>query len=154
MSRDPRRLVPECAVVSCQAGAVSDHVSVLFANEAFYAAFATRDFEAMRGLWSSGSAITCIHPGWAPIIGQEDVLRSWQAILSNPQSPVIVCSNAAAFVLRDVAYVLCHEHVEQTVLAATNVFVREDGGWKIVHHQAGPSPAPAVDPDDAPLPMQ
>ena len=154
MSRDPLSLMPECAVVSCPAGAVSDHVSVLFANEAFYAAFATRDFEAMREVWSSSPAVTCIHPGWAPIIGREDVMRSWQAILANPQSPVIVCSNASAYILCDVAYVLCHEHVEQTVLAATNVFVREDGGWKIVHHQAGPSPAPAVDPDDAPLPMQ
>jgi hypothetical protein len=50
--------------------------------------------------------------------------------------------------------VLCHEHVEQTALAATNVFVREGGGWKMVHHQAGPSPPPSVDPGDTREPMQ
>ena len=71
---------------------------------------------------------------------------------SNPQSPAIICSNASAYVLRDVAYVLCHEHVKQTALAATNVFVREGGGWRMVHHQAGPSPP--VDPSATREPMQ
>jgi ketosteroid isomerase-like protein len=140
--------------LSSSADAVSDQISVLFANEAFYAAFANRDFGAMREIWSSSPAVTCIHPGWAPIIGRQDVLRSWQAILSNPQSPLIICSNASAYVIRDVAYVLCHEHVEQTALVATNVFVRESGGWKMVHHQAGPSPPPSADPADTWEPMQ
>jgi ketosteroid isomerase-like protein len=135
------------------AGPVSDHVSVLFANEAFYAAFAGRDIEAMQGIWSRRVVVTCIHPGWSPIVGREDVMRSWQAILSNPRSPAITCSNASAYVLRDVAYVLCHEEIEQTFLVATNVFVREDGSWKMIHHQAGPSPPPSVDPA-ARQPMQ
>lgn len=106
----------------------------------------------MRGVWSNRVVVTCIHPGWAPIIGRDEVMRSWQAILSNPQSPAIICSNASAYVLRDVAYVLCHEHVKQTALAATNVFVREGGGWRMVHHQAGPSPP--VDPSATREPMQ
>jgi ketosteroid isomerase-like protein len=140
-------------LLSC-VGALVRSNQRLFANEAFYAAFATRDIEAMREIWSRSPTVTCIHPGWAPIIGRQNVLRSWQAILSNPQSPLIICSNASAYVLSDVAYVLCHEHVEQTALAATNVFVREGGGWKMVHHQAGPSPPPSVDPADTREPMQ
>jgi ketosteroid isomerase-like protein len=133
---------------------VSDKVSVLFANEAFYAAFADRDIKAMEELWSRRPDVTCIHPGWSPLVGHDSVMQSWRAILSNPASPAIICGNATAYVFADVAYVLYHENVEQTFLAATNVFLREKGGWKMVHHHAGPSPAPSFDPTSARLPLQ
>jgi hypothetical protein len=64
---------------------VSDQISVLFANEAFYAAFAARDIEAMDELWSRRPNVTCIHPGWSPLIGRDSVMQSWRAILSNPR---------------------------------------------------------------------
>jgi ketosteroid isomerase-like protein len=133
---------------------VSDQVSVLFANEAFYAAFAGRDIKAMDALWSRRPDVTCIHPGWPPLLGRDSVMQSWRAILSNPASPAIICENASAYVFADVAYVLCHENVEQTFLAATNVFLREKAGWKMLHHHAGPSPAPSFDPASARQPMQ
>jgi hypothetical protein len=41
--------------------------------------------------------------------------------------------------------VICSEHLEGGTLAATNVFAREGGAWKLVHHQAGAQPEP-VDP--------
>ena len=69
---------------------MSDHVSVLFANDAFYAAFAGRDLEAMDELWSRRPNVTCIHPGWSPLIDRDSVMQSWRAILSNPASPAIV----------------------------------------------------------------
>lgn len=133
---------------------MSDHVSVLFTNDAFYAAFAGRDLQAMDELWSRRPNVTCIHPGWSPLIGRDSVMQSWRAILSNPVSPAIVCGNASAYVFADVAYVLCHESVEQAFLAATNVFVREEAGWKMVHHHAGPSPTPSFDPGAGRQPLQ
>jgi hypothetical protein len=41
-------------------------------------------------------------------------------------------------VLGESAYVVCGEAVDGAELVATNLFVREDGAWKLVHHQAGP----------------
>jgi hypothetical protein len=35
--------------------------------------------------------------------------------------------------------------IGESLLAATNVFVREGGGWKLVHHQAGPCNLPPAD---------
>ena len=32
---------------------------------------------------------------------------------------------------------ICYEVLEDGFLAATNIFVREAGGWAMVHHQAG-----------------
>jgi hypothetical protein len=34
--------------------------------------------------------------------------------------------------------VVCEEQIADDVLVATNVFVRERGGWKLAHHQAAP----------------
>ena len=61
--------------------------AVLFANEAFYRAFADRDIAAMEEIWASEAPVACIHPGWSPVIGRERVLASWRAILANPASP-------------------------------------------------------------------
>ena len=121
---------------------MSDEVTVLFANEAFYAAFAGRDFAAMDTLWSRGFAITCIHPGGLPLSGRDAVMESWKAILTAPDSPAIVCWNASAYVLYDAAYVLCNEQLQRGFLVATNVFIRENGGWRMVHHRAGACPPP------------
>ncbi|WP_276603288.1 nuclear transport factor 2 family protein [Nannocystis pusilla] len=35
-------------------------------------------------------------------------------------------------------YVICAQTIGDTELVATNIFVREDGEWKMVHHHAGP----------------
>ena len=40
--------------------------------------------------------------------------------------------------LGESAFVICEEQVAEDVLIATNVFVRERGGWKLAHHQAAP----------------
>src|SRR6185312_7096303 len=61
--------------------------AVLAANDSFYRAFNQRDLEAMDMLWSHSSEITCIHPGWNLLSGREDVMESWEAIMSNPAQP-------------------------------------------------------------------
>ena len=133
---------------------MSEHAAVRFANEAFYIAFAGRDMEAMEALWARRAAVSCIHPGWGPLAGREAVLESWRAILSQSQSPRVQCRNQEAHVLGDVAYVVCHEALTQDFLVATNIFVREDGAWKMVHHQAGPAPPPPEDEPEDPETVQ
>jgi hypothetical protein len=117
--------------------------AVLFANEAFYRAFADRDIAAMEEIWSRQEPVACIHPGWSPVIGRERVLESWRAILGNPASPAIVCLRPQAFLRGDSAFVICYEDVNGALLIATNIFVREEQHWKIMHHQAGPVPTPS-----------
>jgi hypothetical protein len=62
-------------------------------------------------------------------------MESWRAILADP--PAITHAAAACHLLGEAAVVTCTERVDDTVLAATNLFVREDGTWRMVHHQAG-----------------
>ena len=121
---------------------VSDDAAVLFANEAFYLAFDSRDVQAMENLWARRASVTCIHPGWRALAGRDDVMERWKSILASPHAPKVSCHSASARVHGGVAYVICYEDVDNTFLVATNVFVMEDGSWKLVHHQAGASPSP------------
>lgn len=124
---------------------MSQHDAVLFANDAFYLAFRGRDMDAMSDIWAAGLPVTCIHPGWPPLFGREEVLESWAGIFSGDAPPEVVCHGATAHVYGETAAVICYEQLPDSYLIATNYFAREDGIWRIVHHQAGPTagvPAP------------
>lgn len=115
-----------------------DDAAVIAANRAFYAAFGRRDFGALDRLWSRAKPVACIHPGWDALTDRASVMDSWRRILANPGAPDIACRNEKAFVLGDIAFVICHEVLSEGVLAATNMFAREAEGWRMVHHQASP----------------
>ena len=121
--------------------------AVLDVNRAFYEAFLARDVVAMERIWALIAPVACMHPGLAPILGRDEVIRSFRGILSHPDAPSITCSDARAHVLGTSAFVTCLEGNAGGTprLAATNVFTLEDGRWRLVHHQAGPltSPLPA-----------
>lgn len=126
--------------------------AVLFANEAFYRAFADRDAKAMDALWAEDAPVACIHPGWPALIGREVVMESWRRILGGGSAPEIVCHAPRALIRGDFAYVICYEAVGNQALVATNIFLRERGLWRLVHHQAGPSPGLPSREDEAPEP--
>lgn len=120
----------------------AEQKQVIQANEAFYAAFRNRDMAAMDALWSRSDRVAVIHPGWAGLMGREPVMDSWRLILEAPSSPKIRSVNPEAHVYGDFAFVVCYEVLGGGFLIATNIFVREEGEWRLVHHQAGPTPAP------------
>jgi hypothetical protein len=112
---------------------------LLAANEAFYRAFAAQDAEAMDVLWVRDGPVACIHPGWGALSERRRIMESWQAIFEGPNSPEIVCLAPRAYDLGEIGFVICFEQVGNTCLIATNVFAHRDGGWRMVHHQAGPT---------------
>lgn len=116
----------------------SDDSAVIAANREFYRAFGRRDVAAIDRLWSRTAPVACIHPGWDALTDREAVIRSWRQIMENPSAPDIVCRNETPFVHGNMAFVVCHEVLNEGILAATNIFAREDDGWKLVHHQASP----------------
>ncbi len=91
----------------------------------------------MDALWAQHAPVACLHPGWTALKDRDAIIESWAGILSNPAAPRIACYDEQAFVYGEVALVLCEEELEGGTLAASNFFVREDGVWRIAHHQAG-----------------
>lgn len=132
---------------------MDDEQAVLRANGAFYTAFASADFATMTEVWAHDDGIACIHPRWDVFTGYHDVMESWRTILEGGAAPRISCRAARAFLFGDVAFVTCNEMVNGGLLVATNVFVLKDGGWRMVHHHAGPcgtpEPAPGAGPSDS-----
>jgi hypothetical protein len=116
---------------------MSSESDVLAVNDAFYQAFNQRDMTSMEGLWASSAPVSCIHPGWNVLQGREAVLDSWRSILNNPNQPRIVTGGATASIFNTTAVVICRELVAGSPLVATNVFVLEDGAWRLLHHQSG-----------------
>ena len=116
----------------------SDSDAVLSANLEFYRAFTNRDITAMERIWASAAPVVCVHPGWTLLAGRAAVLQSWRNILANPEAPHVMCHDDRALLYGDVAIVVCEEELDTGHLVATNMFVREAGGWRMVHHQASP----------------
>ena len=116
---------------------MTDHDSVLAANLEFYRAFTARDVAGMDALWARRAPVACLHPGWAVLTDRQEIMSSWIAILANANAPRIACYDERVMLYGETALVLCEEELEGGTLAASNFFVREDGGWRIAHHHAG-----------------
>ena len=115
---------------------LTDQDTVLSANLEFYRAFNDRDVKAMETLWAKNAPVVCVHPGWTSLAGRDQVMQSWRSILANPEAPHVMCHDDRAFLYGDIAIVQCEEELDAGHLAATNMFVRENGAWKMIHHQA------------------
>jgi hypothetical protein len=129
---------------------MSDEIDLLAANTAFYAAFAGGDYPSMEALWAKKALVCCVHPGWPPVDGRENVLRTWRGILGNPPRPPIRPSRESARIVNGVGVVVCFEAIGDAYLVATNLFIREHDRWKMIHHQAGAArnaPGGAREPD-------
>ena len=108
---------------------------LLRANRDFYRAFASADYVAMDRLWSEHAESTCVHPGWEALRGRDRVMASWRGILRRPLP--VRSRDEVATVLGDVGVIVCVEVLPEGELVATNVFVLEQGRWRMLHHQAG-----------------
>ena len=111
-------------------------ITALRVNAALYEAIAAGDLQAMDGIWSRDEPVLCIHPGGAPLQGRLAVMASWSELFDGAPPP-ISCSQDSVSLVRGVAFVNCLEHLGDTTLAASNVFVWEAGAWRLVLHTAG-----------------
>jgi ketosteroid isomerase-like protein len=122
---------------SCTSQGMSDETAILAANAAYYLAFTTADMAAMSRIWADDD-VSCIHPGWPVLIGRPAILESYREILRNPDQERIDPRNETVMAAGDEARVICVEFVGGAALAATNLFKRIDGAWRMTHHQASP----------------
>jgi len=111
---------------------------VLAVNQEFYDAHERRDIEAMRSVWDHSQGAVCVHPGW-PILRSWPVIEeSWRRIFSGPGRNQFIVTNVAATGAGDVVWVTLDENLVEGgstgTIAATNVFARIEGRWKLTLH--------------------
>lgn len=127
---------------------VTPEEEVAEANLSFYGAFGARDVAAMAEVWEQSDRAAVTHPGWPTLRGWDKVAESWRAIFANTPYIQFVLTDEEVMVAGDVGWVTLNENILQEVagrarpegtlgdarVAATNVFVRCDGRWRMVLH--------------------
>lgn len=125
---------------------MNDAAAVEAANAEFYAAFEASDLGRMRNVWLDDDSASCVHPGWRVLHGTSRIMRSWAVIFANTPYIQFFLTDVDVTVFGDVAVVRCVEGILTSLadadgnasVAATNVFVRRDGGWRLWLHHGSP----------------
>lgn len=119
------------------------------AEQAFYEAFAHADLQIMMRVWSRAEHAECIHPLADRLRGHDAIVRSWAEIFSQGIGMRFSLSHPRRTRLGDLAVhthyenIALEERAEPSRIIATNIYAREDDGWKIILHHASPAPRPA-----------
>lgn len=129
----------------CTADAVED---------AFYEAMQQGELDAMMALWADEEEVMCIHPGHDRLIGLQAIRDSWEAIFrSGPvniqRRDVRTHTSAVLAVHNLVEHTLAFQpsggvsmRVDMVECIATNIYVKQASGWRIMlHHSALRPPA-------------
>lgn len=118
---------------------ISDADEVLQANRSFYEAFEAQDLDAMSALWEHSDRVVCTHPGWTTLRGWASVGASFFALFQGTAPMQFILTAEQVEVGVDTAWVSLDENLLQdevgAAVAALNVFIRTDAGWRmVVHH--------------------
>jgi ketosteroid isomerase-like protein len=132
-----------------------EKISVEQANTAFYRALESGVIERMDDVWAHDAWIRCVHPGWDILTGWNQVRESWVMIFEGGQKMRASPSDVWVHLSGDLAWVICTENItifndssfDSAQAVATNLFIRREGRWLMVHHHA--SPIPVIIPDDS-----
>ena len=125
------------------------------ASDAFYAALnrmAAGDARPMADVWSHGADVTAMHPIGGREIGWDNVRTSFEKVAKIASEGRIGLQEQVLRVTGDTACEIGVERGHATFGGhrvtldhrVTNVYQREAGGWRIVHHHTDVS-APMVD---------
>lgn len=122
------------------------------ASERFYAALnrmANGDASGMEKIWSHDAAATAMHPIGGREVGWDAVRASFEQVAHAASNGTIEMTDRDIHVSGDVAYEIGVERGQVTLAGeavriehrVTNVYQREAGEWKLIHHHTDISPA-------------
>jgi ketosteroid isomerase-like protein len=122
------------------------------ASEQFYAALnrmANGDSRPLTDVWSHSATATAMHPIGGRMVGWDKVRQSFEQVAEIASGGKVTLAEQVIHVEGDLAYEVGVErgqgkfggkqvHIEWRV---TNIYRREAGAWKVVHHHTDVSPA-------------
>lgn len=117
------------------------------AEQAFYRAFENADLDAMMNVWSDRDEIECIHPMGERLRGLAAIRNSWEQIFFNPpaikfeiEKRQVAEQGPIAVHIVSERMVIVGSEQEASYVLATNVFKKDEHGWKMIIHHASPAP--------------
>lgn len=123
---------------------------VIDANEKFYLAMKSADFDQMENIWIKDDSVKCVHPGWPMLHGWQAVSESWKNIFENSGALDIELQDVNTEKSGDSAWVICIEKITYNIegeiqhgyAQSTNIFKFTENKWLLALHHASPIPAP------------
>jgi ketosteroid isomerase-like protein len=117
------------------------------ASEKFYSALNNMlngDASPLLNICSHSETVTTMHPVGGREVGWDQVRGSWEQVAKIVSGGQIKLEDQFVQIIGDVAYELGVEHGHYTLAGkpvaadyrVTNIYRRESGAWKIVHHHA------------------
>ena len=121
------------------------------ASAKFYAALnrmLAGDARSLGDIWSHSPAVTALHPIGDWHVGWDDVKSSFDKVAKASTGGQVSITDQLIRVAGDMAYEVGMEHAQFAVAGqpltvhsrVTNIYRREQGAWKIVHHHGDKSP--------------
>ena len=118
---------------------------LLAANDSFYKAFEAADPGRMDDVWAQTPDDVCIHPGGEVTRGAINVANSWRRLFASGERLRFALGDLHAEVYGDVGVVHAIENIKVGMTneivgraAATNLYRRIDGRWRLVLHHGSP----------------
>ncbi len=143
-------LVATMIVAAGAAHAQQDTSSIKAANAGYYAAISARDAGAVEKVWShDGQVFNVFAVNKAPMVGWSAVKDGYDDLFKRFLEVSVVMPEPSIRQDGDVAVVVGVETQKaklasgdtiMAMLPATNVFVRHDGRWLMVHHHSSRPP--------------
>jgi len=126
----------------------TDRELILDVNSRFYKALGTRDLELMGTVFVHDERAGCTHPGWVMLEGWEAIRQSWENVFDPEDQLDIKLHNVTVDIEGDAAWVSCiqeltyikREPIMTNVSVSTNIFEKNESGWRMIIHQASPVP--------------
>lgn len=131
---------------------VSTEDEVRKASAQFYGALnqiANGDSGAMADVWSHSPSVTAMHPIGGREVGWDAVRASFEQVAKIASDGKVELKDQLIQVAGDMAYEVGSEQGQLTLAGhqatiehrVTNIYQRQAGGWKLVHHHTDTSPA-------------
>ena len=121
------------------------------ASEEFYAALNRMlggDARSLADIWAHDATVTTMHPIGGRQVGWDQVRESFEEVARKSTGGQVERTDQLIRVAGDTAYELGVEHAQFSIggqelsvnSRITNIYRREAGAWKIVHHHGDKSP--------------
>jgi ketosteroid isomerase-like protein len=153
-----RRLLPTAVLLvgsmlalSTAATEESGEQAVKAANDTYYAALSTRSSSAIGHIWAHNARVTNIFAAnSAPTVGWDGVKGAYENLFARFPKLSVAMPEPMIRIEGDAALVVGIEFLEAELpngsaasakLPATNVFLKEQGEWLMVHHQTSRPPS-------------
>jgi hypothetical protein len=121
------------------------------AETAFYSAFSNLDMDLMRATWLDSEEIYCIHPGGPAQTGTLTVLNHWAYIFQSSRPPEleykVLCRRQDGNLAMHLVEEILGSGSEAARVLATNTYIRDDNGWRILSHHASLPPSKTAETD-------